>query len=545
MKRLLALFGLILLLAGLVAGSILLQERQELRKKAEILTPEAINKKVLLVIYDPVLSNGKKLHEARRWGDPQALTNQIIDFIRSASGGAVNYQVTELAQRNEWPRKTDGFRYTESTYNTCMSDTGTCHRPDDMDYLQMWNDLDICNKASSGQVDEVFIYGFPYAGFDEFAFKIPSDRVPYNRPTNPWLYDGRKRNIPDCNGKTVFVMGFNYEVGLGNALESYVHRIESAMALTVGRGMWSARCGSENGTASDFDHFTCIDQDANSSSPVTVAGCGQSHYAPNSTAEYTYDNRSYKPNACASWNSYPFRDKAITQLKCEAWGCTKEGFYTWMFGHIPKNAGLTENGNLRNWWKYIADFDNAVAEARTPVPTPTLTPTPTSTPTPTRGAVPSNLQISLRFQGIGEGRASVQQDSFVELRSTTPPTTNAGSTVTFSSNERGVFTGTFTNITLQPDTYDVYVTGPVHPRRKVGSVVLGTNNTSLNATSIELFPGDLTSDGKIDLFDFNKFVEDFGPRMPQSGSPADFDQNRKVDLFDYNLFVPNFGKVGE
>ncbi|OGY09931.1 MAG: hypothetical protein A2782_04485 [Candidatus Blackburnbacteria bacterium RIFCSPHIGHO2_01_FULL_43_15b] len=79
----------------------------------------------------------------------------------------------------------------------------------------------------------------------------------------------------------------------------------------------------------------------------------------------------------------------------------------------------------------------------------------------------------------------------------------------------------------------------------MGSVVLGTNNTSLNATSIELFPGDLTSDGKIDLFDFNKFVEDFGPRMPQSGSPADFDQNRKVDLFDYNLFVPNFGKVGE
>jgi subtilase family serine protease len=29
--------------------------------------------------------------------------------------------------------------------------------------------------------------------------------------------------------------------------------------------------------------------------------------------------------------------------------------------HLPNREGETANGNLRNWWKYVADFDNAVA----------------------------------------------------------------------------------------------------------------------------------------------------------------------------------------
>lgn len=56
--------------------------------------------------------------------------------------------------------------------------------------------------------------------------------------------------------------------------------------------------------------------------------------------------------------------------------------------------------------------------------------------------------------------------------------------------------------------------------------------------------GDINGDGTVDIFDYNKLVEDFGPRMPAGGSPADLDRDGDVDIFDYNLIVGNFGKSG-
>ncbi len=318
-----------------------------------------ITKKVLLVNYDPILSNGKKLHQDRGWGDPATLVPQIISSIQNSSGGYVNYQVVDTQNRNEWPRKMDGFRYNETTYNSCMSNHSTCHSPDDMDYNQLWSDLNICSQVSSGAIDEVFLYGAPYFGFDEFAFKIPGDVMPYNPPSNYWIYQGRKKNIPNCNGKTVFVMGWSYERGVAEALHSYGHRTESALVLTLGRGEWNACNGS-----SDFDHFSCVNMDVSGSTPVTVAGCGNVHFPPNGTSGYDYGNANSVNNACASWNNYPFTTKTVVNQNCNTWGCSQLGYLEWWLGNMPKKTGVNSSGNLNNWWKYIADFDNGVAEAK-------------------------------------------------------------------------------------------------------------------------------------------------------------------------------------
>lgn len=57
-----------------------------------------------------------------------------------------------------------------------------------------------------------------------------------------------------------------------------------------------------------------------------------------------------------------------------------------------------------------------------------------------------------------------------------------------------------------------------------------------------LNPADLNADGKVDIFDYNLLVSDFG----KTGSPgwlkADIDKNGKVNIFDYNILVENFGK---
>jgi len=61
-------------------------------------------------------------------------------------------------------------------------------------------------------------------------------------------------------------------------------------------------------------------------------------------------------------------------------------------------------------------------------------------------------------------------------------------------------------------------------------------------TGSSVKPGDLNGDGKVDIFDYNLLVANFGKTGAAGFSPADIDKNGKVDLFDYNQLVANFGK---
>lgn len=53
-------------------------------------------------------------------------------------------------------------------------------------------------------------------------------------------------------------------------------------------------------------------------------------------------------------------------------------------------------------------------------------------------------------------------------------------------------------------------------------------------------PGDIDSNGKVDIFDFNTLLTNFG--QTGSNNPADLDKNGKVDIFDFNILLTNFGK---
>ncbi|HUD20013.1 MAG TPA: dockerin type I domain-containing protein [Patescibacteria group bacterium] len=54
-------------------------------------------------------------------------------------------------------------------------------------------------------------------------------------------------------------------------------------------------------------------------------------------------------------------------------------------------------------------------------------------------------------------------------------------------------------------------------------------------------PGDLNGDGKVDIFDYNLLVTNFGKTGTARFSPADINGDGKVDIFDYNVLVGNFG----
>lgn len=55
-------------------------------------------------------------------------------------------------------------------------------------------------------------------------------------------------------------------------------------------------------------------------------------------------------------------------------------------------------------------------------------------------------------------------------------------------------------------------------------------------------PGDLNSDGKVNIFDYNILISNFNKTGSFGFIPSDISRDGKVDTIDYNMVVANFGK---
>jgi hypothetical protein len=64
--------------------------------------------------------------------------------------------------------------------------------------------------------------------------------------------------------------------------------------------------------------------------------------------------------------------------------------------------------------------------------------------------------------------------------------------------------------------------------------------TTTPAPSVGGKIGDIDGNGKVDIFDYNQLLSNYG--KPGSSLPGDFDRNGKVDIFDYNTLLTHFGK---
>jgi hypothetical protein len=58
-----------------------------------------------------------------------------------------------------------------------------------------------------------------------------------------------------------------------------------------------------------------------------------------------------------------------------------------------------------------------------------------------------------------------------------------------------------------------------------------------------IIPGDLDGNGKVDIFDYNTLLTNFGKHG--RNIPGDINHDRVVDLVDYDILQTNFGKTFE
>jgi hypothetical protein len=285
---------------------------------------------VLVLNFAPLIHarGDRPLHAALGWHDPVALTEGYIADLADCSGGYVRYQVTEWQDVDAFPVKRDGFRYTEESYLRCQAGRAEWHQPDGVDYHAILHEFDVARRVDAGEIDEVWLWGFPYAGFWESVMAGPGAYF-CNAPPLEGVRTSRR----------FVIMGFNYERGVGEMLENFGHRVESIMRHVY--GSWEPQ------PTHAWNTFTLYDRVA-----PGQAACGNMHFAPNSERDYDWGNRRMVWSTCDDWLNYPHLTGERRRVNCEEWGHGDiRAHHRWWLRHLPRAPGHTE-GVGNNWWAY-------------------------------------------------------------------------------------------------------------------------------------------------------------------------------------------------
>ena len=292
--------------------------------------PEPVHPRVLLISHNPIIpfEGQRRLHQVLRWYDPHALAQQYIADVEAASFGYAQYQIVEQIEADEFPVKADGFRYDADSYLFRWRSRTGFHHPDLLDYGRLLSKFGVKARINANQIDEVWLFGFPYAGYYESVMVGP-DAFWCNAP--PIIDDSYQRRL--------MVMGFNYERGVGEMLENLGHRAESIMTEVYRH---------KRGGANLWERFTRYDK-----SHPGQAECGTLHFAPNSERDYDWGNGRYVSSLCDDWLNFPNFSGVRRQVNGEEWGNGDMRYHhLWWLGHLPHVTGKT-NGILNNWWSYI------------------------------------------------------------------------------------------------------------------------------------------------------------------------------------------------
>lgn len=294
-----------------------------------------ISPRVLLLTFNPRIEaeGGRRLAEVCGWRDPETLTREFIADLRECSGGFVQYRLVENLVADSFPLKKDGFRYTDESYLQCFRTRRGWHQPDAIDYPELIRAFELTRRVERREIDEVWIWGMPYAGLYESTM---AGRAAYFCNSPPLLEVDSQRPF--------ILMGFNYERGVGGMLENLGHRAESIMRRVY--GSW------EPEETHAWNRFTLYDR----VSPGRAA-CGNLHFAPNSARDYDWGNKRAVLSSADDWLNYPQLTGKKRLMTCADWGSGDiRQHHRWWFTRLPKASGRGPDGKQANWWKYVVDF---------------------------------------------------------------------------------------------------------------------------------------------------------------------------------------------
>ena len=278
--------------------------------------------RVLLIIYNPVMDaeSGKKLSQRPGWNDPDELVVGFSTEIMEDSYGMARYEIVERIEVDGFPVLKDGFRYSPSLYLDVLNQKTPPHTPDRVDYNAILDEFNIAERIEQNKIDEVWVFAFPYGGFYE---SIMAGKGAF------WCNAPALSNTANILRKFI-IMGFSYERGIGEMLESFNHRVESHMERTFAK---------TNGSANLWERFTRYDKQN-----PGQAELGNVHFAPNSERDYDWGNPKFVASKCYDWYQFPNFTGDSRQVNASEWGNGDIRLHhRWWLKHIPHVAGR-QNG---------------------------------------------------------------------------------------------------------------------------------------------------------------------------------------------------------
>lgn len=323
-------------------------------------------RRVLVVNFDPTLSNGRTINEHYGWQDPGIMAQRYADAIRSSSGGAVRYEVVDRLDLDAFPPVLNRPAFTadswQAMYDGCPVDaslcpTNTCEQYDPVscpnpearaDYAQILAGLDVCRRVEGCEIDEVWMFGAPHLGFYE------------SRMVGDGAFFVNAPPLQDSCQRRYLVMGFNPERGLDAMLHDMGHVLESVL----GHAFRNWRPLGTTWADSPAEIFRRYRSGVDPMNPWSdKAACGDTHNPPNALGpQYVYDTPDPVVSMCDQFWAYPSFQTTGREVTCAEWGCTHEGYLQWQFDRVPRRRGTFGN-HANNWWKYVAGFNHYVPDS--------------------------------------------------------------------------------------------------------------------------------------------------------------------------------------
>jgi hypothetical protein len=288
--------------------------------------------KVLVIVYDPVVDpqNLRSLSNYLGWTRVEELASGFINDISQYSHDKAHYQVVERINVDEFPPKVDGFRYTPEQYLDVLRGNYSPYQPQEVDYYAILAEFDLLKRVAKGEIDEVWIFAFPHAGFYESLMAGP----------NAFWCNAPALKNTEASKRRFIIMGFSLERGVGEMLESFGHRAESILSKTF---------EPTSGEANLWERFSRYEKIA-----PGRAALGNIHFAPNSKRDYDWNNPAVVKSECFDWLlNFPNFQGDVREVTARDWGNGDMRLHhCWWLNHIPHAAGR-QNSILNNWWPYI------------------------------------------------------------------------------------------------------------------------------------------------------------------------------------------------
>jgi len=320
-----------------------------------VVAPSTVTIPVVVVNYFPVKNDRIDLQVTGDWGDTYVATKAKTARLTQELGAALEGGSRFRGYKS--PSAPPGLRYqVVQTYEfkeALPTEPAKGNEAPMTDYNAIMRRIDVGKWVKERGVKQFWIWGY-HGG------KVGLWESNMSSPTGDVSNSSRSETDLPVFDRTYTVYHYNYQRGLGEAIEDHMHQLEALLNHADGRDSappetWPSLLFWGKFVGSDASHKLMTDPKR----------CGWTHYAPNSERDYDWTNPRTVTTDIEDWRP---DGKGKTQLmNADRWDRDPIKWRVYWLQAIPGlQNGLEHRGRpLRNWWDFVSDWDRSRREAWT------------------------------------------------------------------------------------------------------------------------------------------------------------------------------------